>query len=189
MLELGNPIGLRNGPWNAAPLRQLSSRLPSVIVSCGRGGLFAVVIRGDVEPVLAAWRANENDRAQRAMLGAAIEASSPEGWKRTPNASDDLLWVLGRADALSNARNDAIHALVSLHIGAEIVEVRVALPPRGRREKNLLENVARGKKLIDEFAKCAQDADALSIFVRQATEALAKPDQQAWPTRRPKQIW
>ena len=88
------------------------------------GGLFAVIIGGDAELLLAAWRSIENDRAQREMLRATIKAASPERWKQTPKAAADLLWVLGRADALSAVRNDAIHALVSLHIGAEIVEVR-----------------------------------------------------------------
>jgi len=123
------------------------------------------------------------------MLRPAIKAASPERWKQTPRAPADLLWVLTRADALSDVRNDAIHALVSLHIGAEIVEVNVALPPRGKRERKLLDNAASGRKLLDEFAKCEQDADALSVFVRRTTAALAEPDRQEWPTPHPKQIW
>ena len=123
------------------------------------------------------------------MLRATIKAASPERWKQTPKAAADLLWVLGRADALSDVRNDAIHALVSLHIGAEIVGVSVALPPRGKRERKLLDNSARGRKLLGEFAKCEQDADALSVFIRRATFALAESDRQEWPTPHPKQIW
>jgi hypothetical protein len=107
--------------------------------------------------------------------------------KQTPKAPDDLLWVLGRADALSDVRNDAIHALVAIHIGAEI-EVGVALPPRGKRERKLLENAQRGRKLLGEFAKCEQDADALSVFVDRVAGALVEPERQEWPTR-PKQIW
>ncbi len=151
------------------------------------GGLFAVVIGGDAELILAAWRSNENERAQREMLRAAIKAAGANRWKQTPKAPDDLLWVLKRADTvLSDVRNDAIHALVSLHIGAEI-EVGVALPPRSKREWKLFNGAAKGKKLLDEFAKCEQDADALSIFVRRASAALAKPDRHKWPTPRPKQ--
>jgi hypothetical protein len=153
------------------------------------GGLFAVVVGGDARLVLAAWRSVENDRAQREMLRAAIKAASPKRWKQTPKAPDDLLWVLKRANALSDVRNDAIHALVSLHIGAENVEMKVALPPRGKREKNLLDRAARGRKLLDEFAKCEQAADALRIFVQRATGALAEPDRHKWPTPQPKQIW
>ena len=153
------------------------------------GELFAVVIGGDAELVLAAWRSCENDRAQREMLRAAIKAASSKHWKQTPKAPDDLLCILGRVDtALSDVRNDAIHALVSLHIGAEIVEVNVALHTVGKRERKLLDKAARGKKLLDEFAKCEQEVDALSVFVRRATAALAEPDRQEWPTPRPKQI-
>jgi hypothetical protein len=156
------------------------------------GGFFAVVIGGDAELVLAAWRSIENDRTQREMLRATIKAvslnvASAERWKQTPKAPDDLLWVLKRAEKLADVRNDAIHALVSLHIGAEIA-IGVALPPRGKREAKLLANATKGRKLLDEFTKCEQDTDALSVFVRRATFALAEPDRQEWPTQ-PKQIW
>jgi hypothetical protein len=40
------------------------------------GELFAEVVRGDVELVLAAWRSIEIDRAQREMLRATIKAAS-----------------------------------------------------------------------------------------------------------------
>jgi hypothetical protein len=152
------------------------------------GELFAVIIGGDAELLLNAWRSIENDRSQREMLRATIKAASPERWKQTPKARADLLWVLGRADALSDVRNDAIHALVMLHIGPETI-VDVAFPPRGKRERKLLDNAARGKKLLGEFAKGEQDTDALSLFVQRATSALAYPDRQEWPTPRPKQTW
>jgi hypothetical protein len=123
------------------------------------------------------------------MLRATINAAGPERWKKMPEAADDLLWVLGRADALSDVRNDAIHALVSLHAGGEIIEANVSFPPRGKREKKLHDKRARGKKLLDEFAKCEEDADSLSVFVRRATGALAEPDRTEWPTPLPKQKW
>jgi hypothetical protein len=152
------------------------------------GEFFAVVIRGDAELVLAAWRSNQNDRAQREMLRAAINAASLERWKETPNAPDDLLWVLKLADEhLSDVRNDAVHALVSFHIGVEI-EVGAALPPRSKREWKLFNRRTRGEKLIDEFATCERATAALSVFVRRATAALAEPDRHKWPTR-PEQLW
>jgi hypothetical protein len=153
------------------------------------GGLFAVIIGGDAELILAAWDSIENDRTKREMLRAAINAASPERWKQTPKAAADLLWVLGRAETLSDVRNDAMHALVSLHHGAETVEVTVALPARGKREKKLIDRVAKGRKLHDEFRKCERDADALSAFVFLATGALGMPDRPDWPTTRPEQMW
>ncbi len=153
------------------------------------GELFALVIGGDAELVLAAWHSLENDRAQREMIRAAIKAASPERWKQTPKAPADLLEVLKRADTgLSDVRNDAIHALVSLHIGAEIVEVNVALHTMGKRERKLFNKAASGKKLLHEFAKCEQEVDALSAFIRRATAALAQPVRYEWPTLPPKQI-
>ena len=152
------------------------------------GGLFAVVIGGEAELVIAAWRSVENDRTQREMLCAAIKAASPKRWEQTPKAPDDLLWVLKRADKLADVRNDAIHAQVSLHLVPELA-MDVLLPPRGKREKKLVDRAAKGKKLLEELVKCEQDTDALTVFVRQAYAALAKPDQQGWPTPRPKQIW
>jgi hypothetical protein len=152
------------------------------------GGLFAVIIGGDAELVLAAWDSVENDRTKREMLRAAINAASPERWKQTPKAPDDLLWVLRRANALSDVRNDAMHALVSIRL-AETVEVTVALPARGERGKKLVDRAAKGRKLHDEFKKCERDADALSAFVLEATATLGMPERREWPTPRPKQIW
>ena len=117
------------------------------------------------------------------------ELDSPGRWKQTPEAPDDLLWILGRADKLSDVRNDAIHALVLLHIGLGTVEMNVASPPRSKRERKLLDNAAKGKKLLDDFAKCARDVNALNTFVGRATRALAKPDRRKWPTPRPPQTW
>lgn len=152
------------------------------------GGFFAVVIGGNAELVLAAWDSIENDRTKREMLRAAINAASLERWKQTPKAPDDLRWVLGRAETLSDVRNDAMHALVALHIGAEIT-MGVTFPPRGKREKKLWDNARRGRKLLDGFAKCERDTDALSVFVGEALFALNQPDGRKWPTPRPKQIW
>jgi hypothetical protein len=152
------------------------------------GDLFALVIGGDAELVLAVWRSVRSDRTQREMLRAAIEAASLERWKQTPTAPADLLAVLKRADELSIVRNDAMHAPVMLHIGAEIVEVGVAVPPRGKREWKLFNRAGKGRKLLEEFAKCERDVDVLSRFVRRSTRAPAEPvDRQEWPTL-PEQI-
>jgi hypothetical protein len=153
------------------------------------GVIFSLVVGGDRELVVAEWDSIKNDRRKRERLRAAIKAASRERWKQTRNAPDDLLWVLERADALSDVRNDAMHALVSLHHGPATVEVTVALPARGEREKKLVDRVAGGRKLVDEFAKCEQDADALSAFVFLATGALGMPERREWPTPRPEQIW
>ena len=109
-------------------------------------------------------------------------------WKQTPKAPDDLLSVLKRAQKLADVRNDAIHALVSMYVGAEIA-IGPAFPPRGKRERKLFANAEKRRKLLDEFANCEQDTDALSLCVQRATLALAAPDRHEWPTLRPKQVW
>jgi hypothetical protein len=151
------------------------------------GDLFALVIGGDAELVIAKWRSVKNDGVQRGKLRAAIEAESPERWRQTPTALADLLWVLERAGKLSDVRNDAVHAPVMLHIGGEIVEVNVTFQTMDEHERRLLAIVESGRKLLDEFAECQQDVSALSIFVRRAALALAEPDRREWPTL-PEQI-
>jgi hypothetical protein len=156
------------------------------------GAFFAVVIGGNIELVLAAWDSIENDRTKREMLRATIKAASqerwPERWKQTPKAPDDLLWVLKRADALSEVRNDAMHALVALHIGAEATMAVTSPSSRGKRERKLWDNERRGRKLLDEFAKCERDSEALSAFVGEAFSALYQLHGRKWPSR-PEQIW
>jgi hypothetical protein len=154
------------------------------------GVFFAVAMGGDVELVLAAWDSIESDRTKREMLRAAIEAIEvvrPDRWKQTPTAADDLLWVLGRADALAAVRNDAAHALVTLHIGAEIT-VGVPFPARGKREKRLANDAMKGRKLLDDFKKCEEATDTLSGFVAEAFHALNQSHGGKWPPR-PQQLW
>jgi hypothetical protein len=83
------------------------------------GELFASLIGADDEEVaLAVWYSTENDRAQRNMLRATVEASRPDRWKETPKAPEEVKWVLDRVDnQLADARNNAIHAPCALYVG------------------------------------------------------------------------
>jgi hypothetical protein len=47
------------------------------------------------------------------MLRAAILSSDTTKWH--PKAKDDLIWASNKADILSDAKNDAIHAPASLY--------------------------------------------------------------------------
>ena len=101
-------------PWRSGA----SLALGTICIRPSAWFLHPVVIEGDAELVLAAWRSIENDRTHREMLRATIKAVSlnvanAERWKQTPKAPDDLLWVLKRTEKLADVRNDAIHALVS----------------------------------------------------------------------------
>jgi hypothetical protein len=55
---------------------------------------------------LAIWHSTNNDRAQRQMLRAAVEAA----FAKEKKIKDDILWLVDRANALADQRNDAIHS-------------------------------------------------------------------------------
>src|SRR5215472_2706797 len=76
------------------------------------GQLFAVVAKGNRDEMLAIWYSANNDRAQRNMLRAVINAKLQEYWSDwlETDALNDLTWLLEEADKLAQNRNDAIHA-------------------------------------------------------------------------------
>jgi len=151
------------------------------------GQLFVVVTGMDDRTALSVWYSSDNDRVQRNMLKAAILASNKDRWlPRFQTARDDMLWLVHQANALSDQRNNAIHApttMVTMHAGREMVASISAYingHPRARR--------LWGKRLLTEFSWCAQTADTLSAFTRQATQALRNelmpwPDRPALPAR------
>jgi len=154
------------------------------------GQLFVVVTGMDDRIALSVWYSSDNDRVQRNMLKAAIFASNKDRWlPRFQTARDDMLWLVQCADALSDQRNNAIHApttMVTMRAGREMVASISAYlngHPRARR--------LWGKRLLTEFSWCAETADSLSAFTRQATLALRGgpmpwPDKPALPIRRQK---
>jgi hypothetical protein len=83
------------------------------------GEIFANIIVGDdgdgdnIRPALAAWHTLTNERAQREMLRAALNAryllSAPK-----PKSHREVSWVLNKLGELAGRRNDAIHAPLAL---------------------------------------------------------------------------
>jgi hypothetical protein len=77
---------------------------------------YAVAGTNDPGVQLAVWQSSRNDRSQRLMLrGAAAVAfvASPFRSERTKDdkrARHDIEWILNRIEALSDKRDDAIHA-------------------------------------------------------------------------------
>ncbi|PNE10463.1 MAG: hypothetical protein CR217_14110 [Beijerinckiaceae bacterium] len=61
--------------------------------------------------LLAVWYSEQNDRAQRRMLRAAINSGAIDSWpsKLPTNAKDDILRLLEEADKLGLKRDQAIH--------------------------------------------------------------------------------
>jgi hypothetical protein len=85
----------------------------------------------------------KSDRAQRDMLRAAVNATNSERSKRLPKAPANLKWLLDRADALAEDRNNAVHAPCSLYLGGSVSEMGAAFFNGNPRAKNLM-----GKELL-----------------------------------------
>jgi hypothetical protein len=117
-------------------------------------GLFALVRGGDRREILAEWYTIRSDTTQREKLRRAIAESTPDRWKKSPRAPDDLKWLLDRADKLANVRNNAIHAPCSLYLrgdGSSEVMAAVRSANAGNRRAKDLE----GEDLLTEFHWCA----------------------------------
>jgi hypothetical protein len=145
------------------------------------GQLFVAVTDINDRIALSIWYSSDNDRVQRGMLKAAIVASKDDRWlPRLPNAKDDLIWVIERANAWANDRNNSIHAPTTMATIDSTMEMTASLAgyinghPRAR---NLW-----GKRLLIEFARCAAVAETLSDFADKAALAL-RDDTKPWPDR------
>jgi hypothetical protein len=138
-----------------------------------------VLITGIKDHVaLAIWHSTSNDRAQREMLRAAIDAVSP-GWENTKfaTAQADLIWLLNNADTLAEKRNNAVHAPCIPSIGGEGVEIVPFVIYRNPRAKKLI-----NKDILVEFAWYEKSTEAMISFARQAESAF-RADNNPWPDR------
>jgi hypothetical protein len=124
------------------------------------------------------WHSVRSDSLQRDLLAAAVRATPNEKWaSRHPEAKADLLALLACAERLSQQRNDAIHAPVSLAIDKDkLVPIPVYFfgNPRAKRLK--------GKDVINEFRQCRDDAFTLKEFAEKAETALSFASY-AWPDK------
>jgi hypothetical protein len=143
------------------------------------GQLFVLVVDGNRSATLAVWYSTDSDRTQRNMLRAALVASGGDNrWAKLPSARRDLLWLIDRANALADQRNNAIHTPASLSTDADGSMMTASHNaffsghPRARR--------LWGKKLITEFEYCEKYAEALYDFARKAETALGF-EQCPWP--------
>ena len=142
------------------------------------GHLFTQVTGFGSKIPYAIWYSSNNDRTQRQMLRAAIEALPEDHWgSRLPRARDDIIWLIDEADKVANKRNDAIHAPCSITISARGFEITPEYffgNPRARSLKK--------KNILKEFAWYELSAETLTRFARDATTAIASK-QGAWPGR------
>src|SRR5947207_4845769 len=78
--------------------------------------IFAVVMRPCSSDVsLAVWYSIKNDRSQRSILSAALNASAKDTWRPAPTVHDDLVWLLTKTNDLGDARDNVIHAPCSAY--------------------------------------------------------------------------
>ena len=56
--------------------------------------LFAVVREGERQETLAEWYAIRSDTRQREKLRCATTETTPDRWKKSPRAPDDIKWLL-----------------------------------------------------------------------------------------------
>jgi hypothetical protein len=140
--------------------------------------LFLAVTGMSQQIGLAMWYSIQNDRTQRSMLSAAIDAIPDEEWeKRSPSATADLKWFLDTANDLAECRNSAAHMPVSLAVADNKL---VAIPvyffgnPRAVKLKDA--------DIVAEFIWCRDCAKELLEFCGKLETAISHPPYP-WPER------
>ena len=146
--------------------------------------VFSMVMGGgDVGQYLAIWHAIKVDRAQRDILLAAAKVDELRG-PRYPRLVPDLEWICRKADAVEDARNDALHSPLwgsQRGPGSTLV---IPLTGLGHvRAQKLM-----AKDLLTDFHWCRDASQVLTGFARELDIAmtefgLAWPDRPDWRDR------
>jgi len=161
------------------------------------GEIFVVVMEGntadDNEDVLfqiaTVWSAASSDRTKREMLDAAVKNAPELNGGPFPSLRDDIRWLLGRATALEDTRNDIIHApLISL---GKLVRSALASHALPAVLPNLLLQNSRAGKLVrrnrteelsTDFRWCRDSILILRDFAVDLRLGLTV-EGRAWPDR------
>jgi hypothetical protein len=123
------------------------------------------------------WYSTRNDRAQRQMLRAAIQASNGRWSSLLPKLRDDLIWQTEKIDALALRRNEAIHVPCSAYTTAGGTQITAAFLGNNPHAKKL-----EGVRLIEEFSVCEADSDVLSRYARRIRDCIQSA-RNAYPER------
>lgn len=144
--------------------------------------LTAILPQTDAAVLLAMWYSEPNDRAQRRMLRAAIEAGAFDPTARAKmfpkHAKDDIIWMLDEADKLGQRRDQAVHAPAAISTGAEGAQM-VAAFFRG----NPLAKLLKGKDIMYEFDLSVWRAETLTVYAMWIESSLRYT--RTWPDTRP----
>jgi hypothetical protein len=130
---------------------------------------------GIVKQFLAVWNAIKSDRAQRAMLVAALKAKNDSHHIHS-KMSVDVTWICQRADALEDLRNDAIHSPLW---GVPIAKGASVQPVAGLG--NIRATKLQNKNLLAEFRWCRDSATQLRNFAMKIDAALS--GRGSWPEK------
>ena len=129
------------------------------------------------------WHAIRSDRSQKEMLRAVISTHYQIDWNR-PKFTDDVRWLLGVADNLENARNDAIHSplfYVDRSLYGSAFPGKTIAPAAWLSNPRAV-SLAKRADLLAEFRYCRDTAVTLSDFAREMDSALINP-RRPWPGR------
>jgi hypothetical protein len=146
------------------------------------GKLFASVILDSHDiTLLAVWYSEQNDRAQRRMLRAAINAGAIQKRKPAPpGATEDILWLLEEADKLGARRDEALHAPFQIRLEEGGTPYVIAADFQG----NPIARRMKEKTIMSELSLSAWRARQLRGYVETIDRAL-KDSQSPWPDKRP----
>jgi hypothetical protein len=155
--------------WNR--LHAAMGELFADVVSKGNPGLGLSI-------GLSIWNSlTTNERAQRDMLRAAVDAAWPGSSK--PRDHQDISWILNKVNALAGRRNVAIHSplvfLINQLSGSiEISPLHFFGNPRAAELK--------GKSLLEEYRWYRDHLSKLADFALPLHYAIMFPEH-AWPDR------
>lgn len=150
------------------------------------GTLFADIMHPQeaISPrALAVWNAIGSDKVQRDMLRSSAKAwgQIPEAAKVAPSLSDDVEWLCGRADALSDHRNNLVHAPFTFKRSNDM-KAQSIVPSTftGHKRASRLE----GRDLGAEIERATETARALKLFSRNVSAAVQfGAAVHPWPAR------
>lgn len=146
--------------------------------------LTAILPETDFTVLLSIWYSAPNDRAQRRMLRAAIDAGAFETATKARSlpktAKGDVIWMLDEADKLGQRRDQAVHAPAAIEISPSVNGPQMTA---AFFHGNPLAKQLQGKNIMYEFDLSVWRAETLTVYAMWIELSLryARP----WPERRP----
>jgi hypothetical protein len=143
------------------------------------------------------WNSAKFDRQKREMLKAVVSTLTDEQAEAFPKLRGEIEWIMSRADALEDARNDAIHsplfAVGIESLGESIFGHTLVMPDL--MYGNLRSIKLSQRELLPEYRWCRNATLELRDYVSLIHNSLSLgvglcpwPDRPSLPNRAPKKI-